>query len=473
MGEQGVAVGGDHQTPLLQSSSSTSNIHSLVPPVKRTGNLWTAAAHIITGVIGSGVLSLAWCIAQLGWVAGPLCMLLFALVTLVSTFLLCDCYMSPDPELGPDRHRSYLEAVRVKLGGKNAWACGLFVYVSLYGIGVAYTITSAISMRAIEKSNCYHREGHEAACNYGDTLYMLLFGAAQIVISQIPNFHNMDWLSVVAAIMSFTYSFIGLGLGLAKVVGDGVIKGSIEGVPTATVISKVWLVSQALGDIAFAYPYSLIVLEIQDTLRSPPPESLTMKKASTVAIFITTAFYLLCGGFGYAAFGDDTPGNLLTGFGFYEPYWLIDFANACIVLHLVGGYQVYSQPLFGVVDRWLAEKFPNSRFINNQYTLKLPFFPAWRLNLFRLSFRTIYVASTTVIAMIFPYFNQVLGVIGALNFWPLAIYFPIQMYFIQRNIGTWSKQWVTLQIFSLFCLFVTIFALTGSLEGIITAKLEG
>lgn len=65
-----------------------------------------------------------------------------------------------------------------------------------------------------------------------------------------------------------------------------------------------------------------------------------MKKASMVAVFITTFFYLCCGCFGYAAFGDETPGNLLTGFGFYEPYWLIDFANICIVIHLVGGYQV-------------------------------------------------------------------------------------------------------------------------------------
>ncbi|GAB4833070.1 Probable amino acid permease 7, variant 2 [Ancistrocladus abbreviatus] len=470
MGEQAVVTGEeDHRRPLLQSSSSSS-FHSLLPPIKRTGNTWTAVAHIITGVIGSGVLSLAWCMAQLGWVAGPLCMLLFAMVTLVSTFLLCDCYLSPDPELGPNRHRSYLEAVRIKLGETNAWACGLFVYISLYGIGIAYTITSAISMRAIEKSNCYHREGHGAACEYGDTLYMLLFGAAQIVMSQIPNFHNMDWLSVLAAVMSFTYSSIGLGLGLAKVIGNGYIKGSIVGVPTSTAIEKVWLISQALGDIAFAYPYSLIVLEIQDTLRSPPPESLTMKKASTIAIFVTTVFYLLCGGFGYAAFGNDTPGNLLTGFGFYEPYWLIDFANACIILHLVGGYQVYSQPLFGIVDRWLADKFPDSRFINYQYTLKIPFFPAFGLNLFRLCFRTVYVASATVIAMIFPYFNQVLAVIGALNFWPLAIYFPIQIYFIQRNIETWSKQWVTFQIFSLFCLAVSIFALTGSLEGLITAR---
>jgi len=65
-----------------------------------------------------------------------------------------------------------------------------------------------------------------------------------------------------------------------------------------------------------------------------------MKKASLIAILITTFFYLFCGCFGYAAFGNETPGNILTGFGFYEPYWLIYFANACVVLHLVGGYQV-------------------------------------------------------------------------------------------------------------------------------------
>lgn len=48
---------------------------------------------------------------------------------------------------------------------------------------------------------------------------MLLFGLVQIVVSQIPDFHNMEWLSTIAAIMSFTYAFIGLGLGFAKVIG--------------------------------------------------------------------------------------------------------------------------------------------------------------------------------------------------------------------------------------------------------------
>lgn len=41
------------------------------------------------------------------------------------------------------------------------------------------------------------------------------------------------------------------------------IKGSIVGVTADSVADKVWLVLQAVGDIAFAYPYSVILLEIQ------------------------------------------------------------------------------------------------------------------------------------------------------------------------------------------------------------------
>lgn len=73
--------------------------------------------------------------------------------------------------------------------------------------------------RAIQKSNCYHEEGHNASCTYGDNLYMLIFGIFQVVISQIPNFHKLEWLSFTAAAMSFTYSSIGTALGFAKVIG--------------------------------------------------------------------------------------------------------------------------------------------------------------------------------------------------------------------------------------------------------------
>ncbi|KAK1297433.1 putative amino acid permease 7 [Acorus calamus] len=460
--------GGGEQFPLLKDSSTSS--HGIDRNFKRTGTVWTAVAHIITAVIGSGVLSLAWSTAQLGWVAGPLAMVLFAALTLTSSTLLADCYRSPHPEHGPIRSHSYMDAVRLNLGNKSIWVSGFFQNVGLYGGGVAYTITTGSCIRAILRSNCFHREGHKALCAYGDSFYMLLFGAVQLFVSQIPDFHNMGWLSILASIMSFSYSSIGFGLGLAKVIGNGMIKGSIGGISTATASEKVWKVFQALGDIAFAYPYSIILIEIEDTLKSPPPENQTMKKASTIAILITTFFYLCCGCLGYAAFGDETPGNLLTGFGFYEPYWLIDFANACVVLHLIGGYQVYSQAVFAFAERSFAEWFPENAFINDFYMI--PFAPSYKTNLFRLCFRTMYVVSTTCVGMLFPYFNQVLGLIGAISFWPIAIYFPVEMYSVKNKIGAWTGRWVALQSFSIVSLLISLAAFVGSVVGLISKKLS-
>lgn len=72
--------------------------------------------------------------------------------------------------------------------------------------------------------------------------------------------------------------------------------------------------------------------------------------------------------------------------------------------------------------------------------------------------------------MVFPYFNEILGVLGALNLWPLAVYFPVEMYFVQKKIGAWTKKWVVLQCFSMVCLLVTIVALVGSIQGLIRAR---
>nr|GME16707.1 probable amino acid permease 7 isoform X1 [Ipomoea batatas] len=440
--------------------------------VKKTGNEWTALAHIITAVIGSGVLSLAWSIAQLGWIAGPITMLCFASVTLISAFLLCNCYELIDPQHGTitNRHGSYLDAVQSILGDRNAWFCGIIVRINFIKLGIVYTITSAISIRAIQKSNCYHNDGHEAECRYSNTKYMIIFGLVQALVSQIPDFRHTEWLSIVAALMSFAYSFIGSGLSLAKVIDNGEIKGGIGGWPSPNAGKKIWSVAEALGNIAFAFPFSVIFLEIQDTLKGPT-EKVTMKKASIMAVCTTTFFYLCCGGLGYAAFGTKTPGNLLTGFGFYDPYWLVDFANACVAVHLVGGYQVFSQPLYAITEKWLRLKLPQNQFFQVDYNLKLnKHLPAFRLSFLRVIFRTSYVAVITGIAILFPYFNQVVGVAGAINFWPIVVYFPVEMYLKQKKIESWTTKKIVLRIYTYVCLVVILFAFVGSIRGLIIAR---
>ncbi|KAH1122650.1 hypothetical protein J1N35_005810 [Gossypium stocksii] len=247
----------------------------------------------------------------------------------------------------------------------------------------------------------------------------------------------------------------------------GISIGTVTHAGTVTGMQKIWRTLQALGAIAFAYSYSVILIEIQDTVKSPPAEYTTMKKATLFSITVTTVFYLLCGCFGYAAFGDLSPGNLLTGFGFYNPYWLLDIANLAIVIHLVGAYQVFCQPLFAFVEKWCAQKWPNCNFVTAEYEIPTPFGGAYELNLFRLVWRTIFVAITTLIAMLMPFFNDVVGFLGAMGFWPLTVYFPIEMYISHKKVGRGTSRWLALQIISVACFFVTVAAAVGSIAGVV------
>uniref|UniRef100_A0A2N9ED13 Amino acid transporter transmembrane domain-containing protein n=1 Tax=Fagus sylvatica TaxID=28930 RepID=A0A2N9ED13_FAGSY len=351
--------------------------------LKRTGTFWTASAHIITAVIGSGVLSLAWAIAQLGWIAGPAVMFLFSFVSFYTSSLLSECYRTSDLVSGK-RNYTYMDAVRSILGGAKVKACGFIQYLNLFGIAVGYTIAASISMMAIKRSNCFHESGGENPCHMSSTPYMIMFGITEILLSQIPDFDQIWWLSIVAAVMSFTYSSIGLALGIAQV----------------------------------------------------------------------------------AAFGDSAPGNLLTGFGFYNPFWLLDIANAAIVIHLVGAYQVFCQPIYAFIEKRAAQKWPESDFITNDVSISIPGCRPYKLNLFRLVWRTMFVMLTTIISMLLPFFNDVVGILGALGFWPLTVYFPVEMYIVQKNIPKWSTRWICLQMLSICCLIISIAAAAGSIAGV-------
>uniref|UniRef100_A0A1J3F226 Amino acid permease 8 n=1 Tax=Noccaea caerulescens TaxID=107243 RepID=A0A1J3F226_NOCCA len=436
---------------------------------KRTGTFMTASAHIITAVIGSGVLSLAWAIAQLGWVAGTVILVTFAIINYYTSTMLADCYRSPDTGR---RNYIYMDVVRTYLGGKKVQLCGLAQYGSLVGVTIGYSITASKSLVAIGKANCFHDKGHGAKCSVSNYPFIAAFGMVQLILSQIPNFHKLSFLSIIASVMSFSYASIGTGLAIAAVASGKVGKTGVTGTVVGVDVSasdKVWRSFQAAGDIAFSYAYSIVLVEIQDTLRSSPPENKVMKKASLAGVSTTTVFYLLCGCLGYAAFGNQAPGDFLTDFGFYEPYWLIDFANACIALHLIAAYQVFAQPIFQFVENKCNTKWPENKLITREHSMNIPMLGQCRVSFFRLVWRTAYVILTTVVAMIFPFFNAILGFIGAVSFWPLTVYFPVEMHIAQKKVKKYTLKWIGLKLLVSVCLIVSLLAATGSIVGLISS----
>ncbi|KAJ9562882.1 LOW QUALITY PROTEIN: hypothetical protein OSB04_008042 [Centaurea solstitialis] len=588
-----------HQNENTSSSDPESQLTSSSSPRIRTGTIWTAMAHLITGVMGAGVLSLGWSLAQLGWLYGITAIVSFAVVTGVSTYFFSDCYESSiDFRLGNEiRHTSFLGAVQSYLGDTCKWICAVLYTGISAGNDIGYTIAAATSFGAILRWNCHPEQGHDAACKY-QYIIILLFGVLQIFMSHIPNFNAM---SVGAAIISFVYSFICVGLGVQKVIGytyvhlglgsgenlevevnvrsvrsgynrwmrsgctlgleapdqfpsnaqfmggheikrdqtvqihfscfstshtilrlyilplrpkpycmldivglldllrkclpvssmDEILEcdngnrtmGSIGGVQSA---DKVWRVFQGLGVIAFAYPYSMVLLEIQDTLSSPPaetsspPPSICLPEASGMQplgtrcppkplnwIWVRRALlapHRLC--------------QFLCG---STPYWWISgttrfigvILNTNFITPFTNTNSVFSQPFFAFVEGWLAERYPQSQFVSRVYPLNPPFLPAFQVMPLRLCVRSLYVVTTTVIAMwLLPYFNQVLGILGALSFWPLSICFPLQMYLEKHNIARWTRKWVAFQTVSFVCFIASALALIGSSQGLISAMLN-
>uniref|UniRef100_A0ACD5YKP1 Uncharacterized protein n=1 Tax=Avena sativa TaxID=4498 RepID=A0ACD5YKP1_AVESA len=163
---------GRHQMePLLEKLSGSSYNSSEQRLVKRTGTVWTAMAHIITAVIGSGVLSLAWSVAQLGWVGGPAAIVLFAGVTAVQSSLFAGVtavqsslfagvtavqssltlrrllHFSRHGRARRRRQEQVLRASREK----SRLFCVFFLSINLFGNGVVNTLTSATSMRFLHR----------------------------------------------------------------------------------------------------------------------------------------------------------------------------------------------------------------------------------------------------------------------------------------------------------------------------------
>ncbi|KAK9160516.1 hypothetical protein Syun_006857 [Stephania yunnanensis] len=143
------------------------------------------------------------------------------------------------------------------------------------------------------------------------------------------NLEKVIMLSVTATIMYFAYSLIALLLSIVKFASQTTFRGSLTGAKIRTngisSSTKVRNASQALGNIAFTYTYALLLIEIQETLKSPPLENKKMKKANMYGLGATTVFYVSLGLVGYVAFGNGVPRNILTVFR--KPFWLIDGAN--------------------------------------------------------------------------------------------------------------------------------------------------
>ncbi|KAF7808914.1 lysine histidine transporter-like 6 [Senna tora] len=307
----------------------------------RNAKWWYSTFHTVTAMIGAGVLSLPYAMAYLGWGPGTLMLLLSWCLTLNTMWQMIQLH-----ECVPGtRFDRYIDLGRHAFGPKlGPWIVLPQQLIVQVGCDIVYMVTGGKCLKKfmeIACSNCTHIK---------QSYWILIFGALHFFLSQLPNFNSVAAVSLAAAIIYSTISWVAcLSRGRTENVSYEYKKTS-----TADLMFRVF---NALGQISFAFAGHAVALEIQATIPSTPekPSKVPMWKGAVGAYIINAICYFPVALIGYWAFGSDVQDNVLMDLE--RPAWLIASANLMVFIHVVGSYQVYAMPVFDLIERMMMKRF--------------------------------------------------------------------------------------------------------------------
>ncbi|XP_052187166.1 lysine histidine transporter 1 isoform X2 [Diospyros lotus] len=358
----------------------------------RKGKWWFSAFHNVTAMVGAGVLSLPYAMSGLGWGPGITIFVMSWIITLYTLWQMVEMHEMVPGKRFDRYHELGQHAFGEKLGLYIVVPQQLIVEV---GTCIVYMVTGGKSLKKIHESLC-------SDCKPIRTTYwIMVFASVNFFLSHLPSLDSISCVSFFAALMSLGYSIIIWGASLKRGVQDNV-DYSPRGKTTA---DSVFNFFNSLGDVAFAYAGHNVVLEIQATITSTPerPSKGPMWKGVVVAYIIVAICYFPVAMIGFYVFGNTVDDNILITLE--KPTWLISAANFFVIVHVVGGYQIYSMPVFDMIETYLVKE--------------KKFLPSAVL---RIVVRTSYVIATMFIGMTFPFFGGLLGFFGGFALAPTSYY---------------------------------------------------
>ena len=208
------------------------------------------------------------------------------------------------------------------------------------------------------------------------------------------------------------------------------------------------------------------IKEKNSNLFSPFPKQKkttpTPKRACNWAIGTSVAVYYAVACAGYSVFGDTDanvlgkkmPDDILTGFD--GPRWVILASNVAVLVHMLPAYQVWSQPFFEFFEHWRDRK---AEIIGRDPLGLSPL-------RFRFLLRTGYVVAGTLVTCAIPSLSIILGLAGALAFWPATVLFPIEAYVKVFRPRPAVKK--SLRALNVLCALLTVAVAVSGVQQIVT-----
>lgn len=420
----------------MQQNNKLDAEYNLPGTADRTGKWWYAAFHNITAIVGAGVLGLPFAMSYLTWYGGVVIMVLSWVTSLYTLWQLVELH-----EFKGHRFNRYHELGQYAFGPRlGLWLVIPFQLIVMIGLAIVYMVTGGKSMQRVYRFQC----STPGSCpSFGLSCWILVFAGIQFVLSQLPNFNSLRIVSLSAAVMSLGYSTIAIGTSIS----NGKQPGAAYNLDGHSVANSVFGIFNALGTIAFAYGGHNVVLEIQATMPSPPATAKPYMRGVYIAYAVVSWCYFGVTFAGYWAFGNKVADNIL--FSLDHPVWLISMASIMVLIHVIGSYQVYSMPVFDMIETYMVKHGLGNGVIA------------------RLVYRSCYVALTAFVAITLPFFGDLLGFIGAFAFGPTTFTIPPVIWLILKKPPVTSAHWWACWFCIIYGVITTVLGSIGGMRGII------
>lgn len=326
---------------------------------------------------------------------------------------------------------------------RGFWLLTPFQIILLVGIPIACTITAAISFQNIVALVDPGGSSWGGADGGGLGRWIDIFMAINLCVVQVRSFHSLSAVSMVGTLASVFYAlvaFIGsllvLGRGGAGTEAVSYEFGAVSSQGSNTALA--FDAANAIATIAFAYggkriwelvvvegrkrptkkgshtsveiskkqnPGHNIAQEIQATLPFPPSTTRPMMNSVHLTFALTAFFFFSVAFTGYKTFGNAVTPNILISLS--KPTGVMVAANVAVIFNVLAGFHVHLFPLLDYIDG---------------IAIRRGLLPS--AVLYRVVVRSGLVLLISFLAAAIPFFEVVLGLLGALSITPTTFIMP-------------------------------------------------
>lgn len=365
----------------------------------RKGSTFGAFLTIVCIVIGTGSLQLPLTFKQAGWIGILLVIISSIVATFTGSLVIRSLYL-----MDPSRVRSFNQIGQAAFGLPGRITIYFFHTIYVLGIVCSYIILSGQSF-----SNIITDSGHK---DIGEKPWMCICAVvmwiASISLKQMSEAAILSFFGfttsiatvIIAVVMCFAHPYR----------SDGTEPFDHHPAKHEAAIGSG--IPIALATISFSFCAVVVMPGVESAMKKPQRWNRVLMGGMSVV----TAAYLLVAIAGYWAYGDQTVSPILNNL---PNNAAVKAAKVLISLHVIFASPVMATSLFLELELALG-------WTKEQLGAKREF-------LLRFIFRTIFFGAMLGIAIVIPYFSDVMALVGAFSTSILLFIIPVLCYIKLRG----------------------------------------